>query len=150
MIEALTRQGRLGEALEETESALKVIRRDPKLCQHLATLLLRSGHQQRAARACRKWIRVEPDSPLPHNALGVYCLDIGDYDLARRHFLQAVELKPTYWLAHINLARTYVALGEDAAALGQLGLVLDGAPGGPERQAAEAMRARILEEKKRD
>jgi Tfp pilus assembly protein PilF len=46
-----------------------------------------------------------PDSPKPHNLLGIWYELKGNNDLARKHYRAAYALDPTYKPASVNLER---------------------------------------------
>jgi uncharacterized protein HemY len=109
----------------------------------LAVLLFQSGRPGRGVRLCKDWIEMDPTSPLPHYALGVYYFDQRMYTRARRLLARAVKFDPHYWQARLDLARTHLKLNNDAAAVAHLRLVAERAGGRPEGREAREILSRL-------
>lgn len=72
----------------------------------------------------------QPDNGPIVEALGYLAAVGGQYDEAVRHYQRAVDLRPTSYLAHYNLAKALLALGhrDSAAAEARIALKLDPSP----------------------
>lgn len=66
---------------------------------------------QAALEAARKAVRIEPQLPEAHKALGMAQSASGRLEMAVTTYQRAVELRPDYASAANNLAATYVTLG---------------------------------------
>lgn len=88
------RQGRTAEALADMELALT---RDPRYAPALRRVVearLRAGDLDGALPLLRRWVEVEPDSPLAHFNLGLTAQRRDDATTARRHLGRFLELAP--------------------------------------------------------
>ncbi|MEW6095150.1 MAG: tetratricopeptide repeat protein [bacterium] len=66
----------------------------------------------KAVKAFKKAIEVDPYNPDPHNTIGLVYQRLGKYDEAIKEFKQALWLKPDYSMALTNLMRTYAQSGK--------------------------------------
>lgn len=139
LIDALSKQHKLQDLVEELTVACKLAPEDRNLKERLASLLFRMGDDERAAEVCKQWIAIAPRSSLPHHALGVYYLDHREWALAKQHFLRALAIDPEYALARLNLARAYRALGDRAQAARELQRLARAAPGTSAGREAKAL-----------
>jgi tetratricopeptide (TPR) repeat protein len=83
-----------------------------------------------------------PNDPAVLDSLGYVFLSTGRYASAETSLLQAIEISPEYFPAHIHLAMTYLAQGNRPAAFNSLTFVRDA-----ERAGVYAETARQLLEK---
>jgi len=86
---------------------------------------------------------------------GVFLTDLGDIDGARANLHRAIDIKPDFMPAHINLGRLYERLGSTDLALRQWDEVLRGmahlnAPAVLHKMTALNQTARVLELRHRD
>lgn len=54
----------------------------------------------------QKSLSLSPESPIPHNLLGITCEYERDFTRAQNHYRAALALDPTYNPAQMNLERT--------------------------------------------
>ncbi|XP_017554406.1 protein O-mannosyl-transferase TMTC1 [Pygocentrus nattereri] len=94
---------------EEAERMLKEsIRFGPQFADAYSSLASLYADQKRLAEANEiytKGIENCPDSSDLHNNYGVFLVDTGDSDGASVHYQHAVRLKPSHYVAMVNLAR---------------------------------------------
>lgn len=69
-----------------------------------------------------------PDAWIAHHQLGMLLYDRDDLGAARKHFREAVRLKPTEASAEFNLGRTELALGNVAEAIDHLRVAVQRKP----------------------
>ncbi len=74
-------------------------------CLSLATQSLRHHEQEKAYYEIIEAMRIFPDSPQPHNLLGIWFEINGDDIMARRHYRAAYSLDPTFKPACKNIER---------------------------------------------
>lgn len=74
-------------------------------CLSLATQSLRNHEQEKAYYEIIEAMRIFPDSPQPHNLLGIWFEINGDDIMARRHYRAAYSLDPTFKPACKNIER---------------------------------------------
>ncbi|XP_072529059.1 protein O-mannosyl-transferase TMTC1 [Salminus brasiliensis] len=94
---------------EEAEGMLKEsIRFGPQFADAYSSLASLYADQKRVAEANEiytKGIENCPDSSDLHNNYGVFLVDTGDGEGAAIHYQHAVRLKPSHYVAMVNLAR---------------------------------------------
>lgn len=76
-----------------------------------ATKSLRGNECEKAYDMITEAMHLAPDSPQPHNLLGIYFELKGNDDKARRHYRAAYALDPTYKPACWNLEQICTLLG---------------------------------------
>ena len=74
-------------------------------CLSLAAQSLRHHEQEKAYYEIIEAMRIFPDSPQPHNLLGIWFEINGDDIMARRHYRAAYSLDPTFKPACKNIER---------------------------------------------
>jgi serine/threonine protein kinase/tetratricopeptide (TPR) repeat protein len=89
------------------------------------------GDSDKAVDVLQTWTRLYPNDFIPHNNLALRYQELGRYEDALKHALEAVRLRPNNTAARDNLIGSFIALGrfdEASEALEQLrGLYPDGA-----------------------
>ena len=75
--------------------------------------------------AAQKALSLAPDNPFVLDTLGFAYLSSGRFTNAEQTLKQAIELMPDNYSAHIHLAMTYLALGDQTAAYNSLTYVRD-------------------------
>ncbi len=107
----LFEQGRLDEALEHFESA---VRKQPDYLEgHVsaAVIFIEKGRLDEAVSRLEKALAVDPECWFAHANLGLICQRRGDQKGAIAHFRKAVENNPKHLTARANLARALAEQG---------------------------------------
>ena len=65
-------------------------------------------------------IQLNPSLPSAHFGAGVALANLQQFEQAIRYFKRAIELRPEFATAYLNLGLAQVRLGEDAAAMASL------------------------------
>lgn len=84
---------------------------------HLSIVYSWTARCNEAAEYAEKAIKLNPESPMNWNAMGLRYGHDGNYEMALGHFLAAYALDPSYHLSAFNAACTYAVLGETGKAL---------------------------------
>ena len=114
---ALDHAGRIPEAVQQFEAALRLAPRDAELHDNLGVTL---GHAGRTAEAIEQFeaaLRLRPDFPVAHSNLGNALLQSGRVAEAIRQYEQALRLRPDYAEAEYNLGGVLDQSGQIADAL---------------------------------
>ncbi|MDX1981538.1 MAG: tetratricopeptide repeat protein [Bryobacteraceae bacterium] len=106
---ALRREGRLPEALQTLENAVRLAPRNPTARHELGEALRESGRTAEAIAAFAEAIRLDPNFADAHNSLGGVRGE-------EASFRQAITLHPDYAEAHANLASLVGSKGDAAQA----------------------------------
>ena len=108
-----------GERSRAEEQYRRAIESDPTMvlawCS-LAKLHRENGRSSEAVRVLEQGLCGLPGSPEIHRSLGLAYRDRGDNDRALAAFTRAIEIQPTYALAHYHKARLLMGLGREAEA----------------------------------
>lgn len=97
--------GKTDEGVADLKSAVNI---DPKLIQADVTLVLALLQQKKfdeAIAEAKKLKGKRDDDPMPDNLLGGAYMAKGDIDKAQEHWRKALEIKPDYVSARLNLAK---------------------------------------------
>jgi tetratricopeptide (TPR) repeat protein len=89
--------------------------------------------------AAQQALLLAPDDPSALDALGFAYLSTGRFANAEDTLLQAVEIAPEYFPAHIHLAMTYLAQGNQSAAFNSLTYVRDAEGAGVYAEVAQQL-----------
>ncbi len=111
-----SRQGRIGEAIEEYQTAVAANPESATARRDLAFALAEAGRLDEAIPALEAALAADPKSPLVHNALGAVLGQKGDLAAALQHFDTAVEADPRFKDALFNRASAQLGLGKPAEA----------------------------------
>lgn len=110
----------LDRAIEYYQLALKEDIQNPKLYSRLAMSYWEKDMIEKSIIYYSRAIELDSSYDIAYNNLGVVFLDgLGDSNRALEYFKTAVEINPTYVLAHFNLARAHEALDEKIVAAKQ-------------------------------
>lgn len=117
--EMLKIQGKTSEAFEILQRALNEIpdaKNNPQLLLLVAGILNEQDNIQ-CVDYYEKIIEINPKFYLAHRGLGNYYLKKGNYDLSKKHYLEAVRISPLrYGPIYKNLGLLYTYLGDDSSA----------------------------------
>ena len=101
---ALTRQGRLDEAIQHYTEALRIRPDYPEAHNNLGPALAGQGNLEEAIAHFSEAVRLRPGYADAHSNLGVALAMQGKLDEAIAHFSEAVRLDPDHPNAHYGLA----------------------------------------------
>ncbi len=105
------REGKLEEALHQSEAALAINDSDPNSLVNHGIILFETGNPEEARKYFLKSIEVRPDHAGGYSGLGsVYYLE-GDMDRAIEAFLEAVRLDGNHFRAHMKAAEAFSQKG---------------------------------------
>ncbi|MHC4967156.1 MAG: tetratricopeptide repeat protein [Planctomycetota bacterium] len=135
---ALTAAGRLDEAIDQLQEALRLEPDATRAGYNLANALAARGRAEEAITRYHAVIAGEPDSAEAHRHLAIALQGQGDRDGAIRHFREAVRLEPRDPEARYGLGRALAARGQVTEALEHLRHAAGLEPGwaAPAREAA--------------
>jgi protein O-GlcNAc transferase len=115
--------GRFEEAQTLSEAVIEERPDDAMLMQQVASRLIAARHPEAAKALLERALRVAPDLAEIHNALGNLQALRLELEEALAHYLKAIELKPHYLLAHLNVCVCLDKLRRfDEAAVRAIGL----------------------------
>lgn len=125
--EAYAKLGELVLALEAYRRAVELAPDEPDYWRLLAIFCAENAVQVEdiGLPAAQQALSLSPNDPLALDALGFAYLSTGRYANAEQTLLQAIELMPENFSAHIHLAMTYLAQGNQIAAYNSLTYVRD-------------------------
>ncbi len=134
----LFRLGRLPEAVQEFEQALRI---DPDLAEAhrgLGAALYRLGRLPEAIQQYKQAPQINPDYAEIHLNLGIVLMHADRLPEAIEHFEQALRIRPDFAEAHYNLGTALQRLGKNREAMGHYEQALRIQPGNAETQNALA------------
>lgn len=108
---ALTRRGRLDEAISHYSEALRIKPNAAEVHNNLANALAARGNAEEAVSHYYEALRVNPDYARAHNNLGNALAGLGRVDKAIDHYQEALRIKPDYAAAHYNLGNVLLSQG---------------------------------------
>ncbi|MEE9212838.1 MAG: tetratricopeptide repeat protein, partial [Phycisphaeraceae bacterium] len=100
---AMSRRGRLDQAIGHYHQALEIDPNDADTHINLGVALRSQGKLDEATRHYRQALQIRPGDAGAHNNLGVALRSQGKLDQAIGHFRQALAMKPDHVEAHNNL-----------------------------------------------
>jgi protein O-mannosyl-transferase len=129
--DALMHTGRVSEAIEQFEQALKIKPDFAKAHYNLGTALMQTGRVAEAIEQYEQALKIEPDHPYAHNNLGAALMHTGRASEAIEQFEQALKIKPDNAAAHINLGDALMHTGRVSEAIEQFEQALKIKPDDP-------------------
>jgi tetratricopeptide (TPR) repeat protein len=105
IIEVLMRQGKRSEAAELNSQILKDDPSDNDARGLAATFLLEKGDVSKALTELQAVVAHSPNNPVAQYDLGRVHATRGEWEQARQRFQKAIELRPDYVLARLDLAQ---------------------------------------------
>jgi len=109
---ALREQGRLPEAIEQYEQALRLKPDAAQTRYNLGIALLQLGRTQEAMDLWVQALQIKPDLAEAHYNLGNALLQAGKVPEAIRHYEQALRIMPDLAEAHYNLGVAFEQAGQ--------------------------------------
>ncbi len=100
--------GETDRGIADLESAVKLDSDNSKGSALLVVSYMSKGELNKAAEAAQAWQKSQPDNPVPYNMAGFAYLQQKQYAKARESFEQAVQKKPDFFPAIVNIARVDV------------------------------------------
>jgi Tfp pilus assembly protein PilF len=122
---ALVQEGKLDEAIQQFETAVRLDPRaiDPQF--NLGLVLQNLGRLNAAAEHYRAVLALSEQHANAHNNLGAILFDGGQFAEAKTHFSRAVEISPDFVEANMNLGALSLKTGDYAAAINYSQRALD-------------------------
>ncbi|MSU23870.1 MAG: tetratricopeptide repeat protein [Opitutus sp.] len=114
---ALATAGRLPEAIEHYEHALRARPNYPEARNSLGVALRDTGRLAEARSQLEEALREQPDYAEAHSNLGTVLRRTGHPDEAILHYQEAIRLKPDFADAHYNLGNALQSLGRHPEAV---------------------------------
>jgi tetratricopeptide (TPR) repeat protein len=108
---ALTRRGRLEEAIGNYNEALRIKPDEAEVHNNLGNALMARGDFEEAIDHYYEALRINPDFASAHNNLGSVLARMGKVDEAVNHYEEALRIKPDYAGAHYNLGKVLADQG---------------------------------------
>lgn len=108
----LQSRGKLGEAIEQYNAALRIRPQDATVNNALGAAFMANGETGRAIPFLRTAEQLRPEYFDAHYNLGNALASAGDFQAAEDQFATAVRLKPDDADAHANLGSAYAELGQ--------------------------------------
>jgi tetratricopeptide (TPR) repeat protein len=141
MAEAYARLGNLVSALEAYQRAVELAPDTAEYWRLLAVFCAENTVQVEAVGlpAAQQALTLAPNDPGALDAIGYIYLSTGRYASAEEALKLAVEIAPEYFPAHIHLAMTYLAQGNQAAAFNSLTYVRDADGAGVYAETAQQL-----------
>ncbi|MFO0892368.1 MAG: tetratricopeptide repeat protein [Isosphaeraceae bacterium] len=136
LAKALFENGAPAEAVEIARKAVRLRPTDASAQHNLGTILSGTAALDEAEAAFREAIRLRPEDPTGHNGLGtLLCNRRGDLEGAVKCFRRAIELDPTFALAHENLGNAHYRKGDLNRAADEYRLAIRMDPKSPQAHA---------------
>lgn len=111
-------------AIKDLEQAVALDPNQLKADALLVVARLRKGQFDKALAATKAWEKRQPDNPVPYNLAGGVYLKKHDISSARKNFEAALEKRPEFFPAVLNLVQLDTAAGKPEAARARLKGVL--------------------------
>ncbi len=109
--DALSIAGRLDEAVEHYQEALRLDNKSADTHYNLAIALAQKGLGDEAIRHYTEALLITPNDPDIHNNLAMVLEAKGQQRQALSHYYRALRLRPDHAQAHVNVARALAAKG---------------------------------------
>jgi len=110
-------QGRLAEAREELQKAIRIDPRNYELHNNLGIIYRKQGDLPGAIREYSIVLQLQPTDPMAHYNIGNIYLSQGNLQGAMREYEASIRLAPDYDEAHNNLGIVYERSGQFEAAI---------------------------------
>jgi tetratricopeptide (TPR) repeat protein len=110
--EVLAESGRLPEALNECETALRLEPNYAEVHGAVGNILLQSGQVSEAIQQFKTAIQINPDYAKAHNALGNALLQAGHIEEAIDQYKTTIQIEPDFAEAHNNLGAVFLQTGQ--------------------------------------
>ena len=107
----LGQTGRIFEAINANQIAIKLAPQDAEAHNNLGNTLKEIGKLEESQASCRQAILLKPNFAEAHSNLGNVLKELGKLEESQASYTQAVVLKPNFAEAHYNLGITYKELG---------------------------------------
>jgi tetratricopeptide (TPR) repeat protein len=135
-------QGRLAEAREELQMALRIDPRNYELHNNLGIVYRRQGDPESAMKEYLLALELEPSDPMAHYNIGNIYLSQGNLLDAIREYQACLKIAPDYDEAHNNLGIAYERSRQFAAAVTEFrkAIALNPENTGARRNLAETLR----------
>jgi len=109
---AYLERGRLDEAREQFEEAIKLLPDDNRSYYNLGLVYHKKGQLKKALEYFSRSVSLNPASMRAHYNLATIYLQQRKWDLAIRHYVKVNELDPETAMAHYNLGMAYAMQGK--------------------------------------
>jgi tetratricopeptide (TPR) repeat protein len=114
----LVQEGRLPEAIEHLQQALRFKPAYAEVNNNLGKALAQAGRVEEAIGHYEQALRLKPDYAKAHCNLGLALARVGKTQEAMEHYEQALQIKPDLAEAHYNLGVALFRLGRLPEAMG--------------------------------
>jgi tetratricopeptide (TPR) repeat protein len=114
----LLQLGRVQEAVEQDEQAVRLMPDFAEAHNNLGNALLQAGNVAEAIKHYHEALRLMPDSALVHYNLANALSQAGQTEEAIGHYEQALWIRPEYAEAHYNLGNALLQAGRVSEAIG--------------------------------
>ncbi|MGC2662103.1 MAG: tetratricopeptide repeat protein [Bryobacteraceae bacterium] len=117
------KQHRYEDAERQFREELKTNPRSARASGYLGDCLLKAAHKAAAEVALRNSMEWQANLYVPQVDMGILQVENKQYEAARQHFLDAIQIDPKGYDAHYRLARLYREMGKTAQAQEQFAIV---------------------------
>jgi tetratricopeptide (TPR) repeat protein len=124
----LMEEGRVTEALEYYQRALKIYPQDPDIITNVGSALARTGQLPEAMQKYQEALRLQPNHMRAHMNLGNVLLQTGRTHDAIAEYQKALALDPDNAPARYNLGNAFFQAGRFSEAVDQYGMALAARP----------------------
>jgi tetratricopeptide (TPR) repeat protein len=114
----LVQQGKVQEAIEQYEQALRLKPDFAEVHDDLASALVQTGKIKDAIAHFEQALQIKPDSIEAHNNLGIALMGQGRLREAMEQYEQALRIEPDFAEAHYNLGLALMGQGRPQEAIG--------------------------------
>ena len=116
---ALSDRGRVDEAIQQVQEALKIAPNDPDNHNNLGRYFAQKGQMDEAIAQFQKALEIDPDMAKAHDNFGCALLVKGQVDEAIGELQKALQINPNYADGHFNLGLAYIRKGAVERAIEQ-------------------------------
>jgi Tfp pilus assembly protein PilF len=117
------KQHRYDDAERQFREELKTNPRSAPASGYLGDCLLKAGDKAAAEVALKNSLAWQANLYVPHVDMGILQVENKQYEAARQHFQDAIQIDPKGYDAHYRLARLYREMGKTAQAQEQFAIV---------------------------